>query len=137
MLINQPVSVDPAVPTSQHHRDNPAHQALALVGWLAVTFCAALTGAFVSIDGWYATLVKPAWNPPGWLFGPVWTVLYVMLLVQISAYQQPVHAAYSHSGAGPGDSRSSSLEARSRSSAASSRSLSRGNRPSSGTTLEA
>ena len=28
---------------------------------------------------WYQTLVKPAWAPPAWLFGPVWTVLYTII----------------------------------------------------------
>lgn len=28
---------------------------------------------------WYATLMKPAWAPPAWLFGPVWSVLYVLI----------------------------------------------------------
>lgn len=28
---------------------------------------------------WYQTLLKPTWAPPGWLFGPVWSVLYVII----------------------------------------------------------
>lgn len=31
------------------------------------------------IDGWYRTVVKPAWNPPDWVFGPVWTTLFVLM----------------------------------------------------------
>jgi len=32
-----------------------------------------------SIDSWYKTLIKPSFNPPGYLFGPVWTLLYTFM----------------------------------------------------------
>jgi len=39
-------------------------------------------GAFFtlsSVQTWYLTLNKPSWNPPSWLFGPVWATLYVLM----------------------------------------------------------
>ena len=36
-----------------------------------------------SISGWYATLSKPLLNPPGWIFGPVWTTLYLLMGVSL------------------------------------------------------
>ena len=37
-----------------------------------------------SVSSWYVTLIKPSFNPPSWVFGPVWTLLY--LLMGISLY---------------------------------------------------
>ncbi len=48
---------------------------------VAATAATAVLGGLASIDarGFYASLVQPAWSPPGSVFGPVWTVLYLMM----------------------------------------------------------
>ncbi len=52
-----------------------------MIGWLVACFGSALLGAVFMPGEWYATLRKPPWNPPGWIFGPVWTALYTMMAV--------------------------------------------------------
>lgn len=54
---------------------------LGLAGCLAACFGAASLGAVFMPGEWYAALKKPSWNPPAWIFGPVWTALYTMMAV--------------------------------------------------------
>lgn len=55
--------------------------ALGLAGFVGVCFGVAASGSFFPPDEWYANLIRPSFAPPNWLFGPVWTVLYLMMSV--------------------------------------------------------
>ncbi|MGB3633071.1 MAG: TspO/MBR family protein [Rubrobacteraceae bacterium] len=55
-----------------------------LIAFLAACFATAGLGSLVTtprINGWYAELDKPFFNPPSWIFGPVWTVLFLAMAV--------------------------------------------------------
>ena len=54
--------------------------------FLIVTFSASLIGSVTTLnfkEPWYSLLNKPAYNPPDWIFGPVWTTLYLMMTIAI------------------------------------------------------
>lgn len=62
---------------------NPLKVAICIIGCEA----AGMIGTFFTISAistWYSTLIKPALNPPNWIFGPVWIILYA--LMGISAF---------------------------------------------------
>ena len=59
-----------------------ARNFLALCAFVLISLSAGWLGSVFTMDAiptWYATLAKPAWNPPNWVFGPVWTALYVLM----------------------------------------------------------
>jgi len=68
-----------AIKPIQPSSNQAGSQALALVGWLMLCFAASGTAVFVSTEGCYAALHKPPWNPPPWIFGPAWSLLYVVM----------------------------------------------------------
>jgi tryptophan-rich sensory protein len=58
-----------------------------LVIAIVVSALAGVVGSFFTtsaIPSWYSEIIKPVLNPPGWIFGPVWTALYI--LMGIAAY---------------------------------------------------
>jgi translocator protein len=55
---------------------------ISIVVCLAVGFIAGIWTSS-SINSWYSTLNKPSFNPPNWLFGPVWTILYILMGISL------------------------------------------------------
>ncbi len=75
-----------AVQSSWSVNDAPlsrSRQTLGLLGWLALSFGIAALGAFASKDAgtFYGALAQPSWAPPAWLFGPVWSLLFVAMAI--------------------------------------------------------
>ncbi len=55
---------------------------IALALFLVAAFTVAAIGGSAtagSVREWYPTLAKPPWNPPSWVFGPAWTLLYILM----------------------------------------------------------
>lgn len=58
-------------------------QAIGFLAWLALCLATGGVGALASVNAraFYGALVQPTWAPPAWVFGPVWTTLFVLMAV--------------------------------------------------------
>lgn len=80
-------------------KSSPLSEIGRFLGWLVLPLAVGGVSGFItagSVETWYATIEKPAFNPPDWIFGPTWTVLY--LLMGLAAY-----LAFRHQRAGGAD----------------------------------
>ena len=62
---------------------------LTFILFFIITFSSSLIGGLATFtfkEPWYSTLIKPSFNPPDWIFGPVWSTLYLMMTISIWLY---------------------------------------------------
>lgn len=83
-------SKDCGGPSARQHGDMETASArgspLTLAALIALPLQAGILGSLLTsseVRGWYTTLAKPPFNPPSWVFGPVWTTLYVLMGVSL------------------------------------------------------
>jgi translocator protein len=58
---------------------NTSYKVVSLIGWIGLCFLTAWIGSRFAPGEWYVQLQKPSWTPPGYLFGPVWSLLFLSM----------------------------------------------------------
>ena len=89
----------------RHARCNPGFP-WRLIGLVALCLAVGGLGSIATmpeIKGWYAGLAKPSFNPPNWIFGPVWSTLYVLMAAAASGadVSQPCKCRSARSASAP------------------------------------
>lgn len=79
MITRHPGGADASGRTTQLREADIKSSILALIVWIAIPLAAGAFGSRFAPGDWYEALQKPSWNPPGWVFGPVWTTLYILM----------------------------------------------------------
>lgn len=82
-MAQTPTAHDHAAPEATA-APSTGRKAVAALGMLAAVAAVATLGVLSNAphtDGWYAEVERVPWSPPNWLFGPAWTILYVLIAV--------------------------------------------------------
>ena len=74
-----PSTADPELPPPSSPSRPPLRGALAISAATAAVYLVSGAVTATSVGGWYQTLAKPPFNPPDWVFAPVWAALYVAM----------------------------------------------------------
>jgi len=69
--------------TVRESAPSPSRSGLWLAGCILLSLAGATAGLLWRVDAWYMNLQRPSFAPPNWLFGPVWTTLYVLIGVSL------------------------------------------------------